>query len=439
MRKMLVVAMREYQAAVRTKAFIISILAMPIFFGGSILVQGVMRKKVDTSDKLVAVVDQTGKLFDAIAAASARRDESDVYSTEAGDRRKIKPRYVFERVDMTDTNLDRLTLNLSERVRRKELFAFVIIGTDVIRPAGDPALARVAYHSNAPTYDDIYDWLAPTITNQVRELRFKALELPQERIQQALVSVPHTNLGLVSQDETGQIVAAAETNRVANLLVPLGLMMLMWMIVMITAQPLMQSTLEEKMQRIAEVLLGSVTPFQLMMGKLIGIVGVSLTMATIYLVGGFLAIRQAGFAEHFPAHVIWWFVVFQALAVLLFGSLFAAIGAAVTDMREAQNLLTPVMLVVVAPLFVWINVLKEPLSPFSTAISLFPPATPMLMVLRQAVPPGVPAWQPALGVVLVLLTTITCVFVAGRIFRVGILMQGQGANFRELVHWVVRG
>jgi ABC-2 type transport system permease protein len=439
MRKMLVVAMREYQAAVRTKAFIISIVAMPVFFGGSIIVQGVMRDRVDTSDRTVAVLDLTGALFPTIAQAASKRNETTIYKGEGDQRRKVLPRYLFEEVEADGEDVSQLSLTLSDRVRAKQLFAFVVIGPDIIRPGDDPTRARIAYHSNTPTYDDIFDWIVPVIRSRVQEMRFEALELPRERIQEAMSAVAGSNLGLVSTDEAGQIVDAAESNRLANVLVPLGLMMLMWMIIMVTAQPLMQSTLEEKMQRIAEVLLGSVTPFQLMSGKLLGIIGVSLTMATIYLIGAFIAINRAGFGSFFPAHLIWWFVIFQTLAVVLFGSLFAAIGAAVTDLREAQSLLTPVMLVVVSPLFVWFNVLKEPLSPFSTAVSLFPPATPMLMLLRQAVPPGIPTWQPLLGVVLVFVSAVACVFIAGRIFRVGILMQGQGANFRELIRWTLRG
>ena len=134
-----------------------------------------------------------------------------------------------------------------------------------------------------------------------------------------------------------------------------------------------------------------------------------------------------------------WFVTFQALAVLMFGSLFVAIGAAVTDMKEAQSVMMPVMILVMLPLFVWIYVVREPSAPLSVALSLFPPATPMLMIIRQAVPPGVPIWQPALGILLVLLTTTVLVFAAGRIFRVGILMQGKGANFGQMIRWVIRG
>ena len=133
------------------------------------------------------------------------------------------------------------------------------------------------------------------------------------------------------------------------------------------------------------------------------------------------------------------FVVFQTLAVLMFGALFIAVGAAVTDMKEAQSLTTPVMILVMFPIFVFSKVIEEPTAPLSVILTLIPPATPMLMTRRQAVPPAVPLWQPLLGIVLVLMTTLVFVFAAGRIFRVGILMQGKGANVAELFRWVFRG
>jgi len=193
------------------------------------------------------------------------------------------------------------------------------------------------------------------------------------------------------------------------------------------------------MQRIAEVLLGSVSPTQLMMGKLFGTVGVSLTIVVMYLAGGYAAMKYSGFGDYFPPGLAIWFVLYTALAVLLYGSVFSAIGAAVSDLKEAQSLLTPVMLVLVAPMFVWLNVLKEPSSTFSIVASLIPPATPMLMIMRQAVPPYVPIWQPLLGIALVLLTTLFCVWAAGRIFRVGILMQGRGAKVGEMLRWIWSG
>mgnify|MGYP000577479711 CR=1 FL=1 len=97
------------------------------------------------------------------------------------------------------------------------------------------------------------------------------------------------------------------------------------------------------------------------------------------------------------------------------------------------------MVVAFAPMFVWMNVVREPNSTLSTVLSLFPTATPMLMIVRQVVPPGIPSWQPVLGAVLVLLTTTAFVFAAGRIFRVGILIQGKGAKISDMLRWLLRG
>jgi ABC-2 type transport system permease protein len=123
----------------------------------------------------------------------------------------------------------------------------------------------------------------------------------------------------------------------------------------------------------------------------------------------------------------------------MFGLLFIALCAACSEIRVTQTLLWPVMLIAMLPLFIWLNVAREPTSTFATVMSLVPTATPMLMVIRLAVPPGITWWQPALGMLLMLVTTILFVYAAGRIFRVGILMQGKGASLRDLTRWMVRG
>ncbi len=444
MRKMIVVAVREYQAAVRTKAFVISMIAMPILMCGVLIAQTILEDKRDISDRHVAIVDHTGELFDAIVEASNERNEQDIkdqgiYETKNGKRKQVMPRFVIERIAPTADDPERVKLNLSNRVRDGELFAFVIIEPDVITPKDGDSRQSIDYHSNSPTSDDFQRWVGFPINNRIKELRFAKAGLDQEVVKKATKWMSIANLGLVSVDKEGNITKATETNELANIFIPMGMMMLMFMIINIGATPLVHSVLEEKMQRIAEVLLGSIPPFQLMMGKLIGMVGVSLTLAVIYLFGAYFAIRHAGFEEYFPSHLVIWFVTFLALAVLMFGSVFVAIGAAVSDMKESQSALMPVMIVVAMPLFCWIFVVREPTAPLSVILSLIPPATPMLMTIRQAVPPGVPLWQPVVGIVLVLLTTIVCVFAAGRIFRVGILMQGKGANFAQMLRWVIRG
>jgi ABC-2 type transport system permease protein len=216
-------------------------------------------------------------------------------------------------------------------------------------------------------------------------------------------------------------------------------MILMFMLILVGGTPAMQGVVEEKMQRIAEMVLGSVRPFQLMMGKLLGLMGVSLTLSALYLGGAYWAANHYGVADLVSPGLIVWFVIFLCLAILMYGSLFIAVGAACSDIRDTQTMLWPVMLVACLPMFVWINVAREPTSSFSTGISFFPFATPTLMLIRLAVPPGIGYVQPLLGVAVMLVTTVACVYIAGRVFRVGILMQGKGASLRDLGRWILRG
>ncbi|MBN4058866.1 ABC transporter permease [bacterium AH-315-J04] len=438
--------MREYQAAVRTKTFIITLILMPVMMGGGIAVQLLLKDTVDTTDKHIAVVDLTGQLYDSVSSAAAERNEKDIFSQEEeevekeGDKKQVKPRYMIEQETPATDDRDEMIFALSERVRNEELFSFVIIEADAIDSSDpNPMRQALSYYSNSPTYNDVRRWIDDPINVAIQMIRMNKENLDVEVVSRVTQQHRMSNLGLVDKDESGQITKAQQTNEIANIMIPMGMMMLMFMTIMIGAQPLVNSVLEEKMQRISEVLLGSVPPFQLMMGKLLGMVGVSLTIGTMYLAGSAAAIYYAGYGEMFPSHIVWWFLIFQGLAVLMFGSLFIAVGAAVSDLKEAQNVQTPMTLFMVAPMFVWLNVVQEPTSTFSVVLSLIPPVTPMLMTIRQAVPPGVPTWQPLLGVVLMLITTVICVFVAGRIFRIGILMQGKAPTFREAIGWIARG
>jgi ABC-type Na+ efflux pump permease subunit len=134
-----------------------------------------------------------------------------------------------------------------------------------------------------------------------------------------------------------------------------------------------------------------------------------------------------------------WFVVFQSLAILMFGSMFLAAGSCCNDLREAQNLVLPIWLPMIIPFFFLSTVMEHPDSLFATALSLFPPATPMLMLLRMSLPPAPALWQPIVGAIGTLVTTVVCVWLAGRVFRVGLLLSGKPPKFSQMLRWVVSG
>jgi ABC-2 type transport system permease protein len=140
-----------------------------------------------------------------------------------------------------------------------------------------------------------------------------------------------------------------------------------------------------------------------------------------------------------PFGALPWLFVYGIAAALMFGALFVALGSACSDLRESQSVLMPVWLLAMAPMFIWLPLVKEPGGKLALYASLFPPFTPMLMLLRQATPGGVPAWQPWVGLTEVIAFTVLCVWAAGRIFRVGTLMQGKPPRLGEILKWAVRG
>ena len=130
------------------------------------------------------------------------------------------------------------------------------------------------------------------------------------------------------------------------------------------------------------------------------------------------------------------FMLFLVLAVLIFGSIFTAIGAACTDLKDAQGMMGPAMMLVMFPVFSWMVVLRAPDSTVSVVLSMIPFATPFLMLLRASLQPGPPLWQLLGSIALTLSTMLFLVWAAGKIFRTGILMQGKSASFAEMVRWV---
>lgn len=444
MRKMLVVAVREYLAAVRTKTFVITLVIIPVLMSGSIFVQWLLRDFHDTKTKHFAVVDRTpgSRLYPAIARTVQIYNEQ---TKNPATNKEILPHFDVEQVPASANApeaIDEQRLELSERVRTGELFGFLEISPEVLEPANGQTGKQkhlIRYQSNRPTNLDFPRLIEEPLLQAIQNTRIDEARLgvDHDKLREIMRPAPVEAMGLTRRNPvSGDIEDGSLQSRIAPVAVPIGFVMLMFMVVMMTASPLMQGVVEEKMQRIAEVLLGSVRPFDLMLGKLLGMTAVSLTITAVYLGGAYWAARHYGFAEYIPTYLLAWFFVFQALAALMYGSLFIAVGAACTDMKETQNLMWPVMLIAMVPMFLMGSVLQEPNSAVAVSLSFFPFATPMLMIMRQSVPPGVPAWQPFLGVALVVLMTLVCVWAAGRIFRVGILMQGKGAKLGEMLRWV---
>lgn len=444
-RKVAVVASTEFNNAVRTKAFVASVLMLPIIYGAAIFIQ-IVANRADTRTRAFALVDRTGAVAPEIVEAARQYNQFGVFDEN---QKQVRPRFEPEVVEAGPAADADLAARLSDRVRSGELFAFLEVPADLMEPAPG-STPRLRYHTNTPTDIDLPRWLDGVVNSAVQRARFQRAGLDPAKVAAAMSRVDTDTLGLVDRAPQAPASAAsgaspapsppAEARKIDPIRtfgLPIALVFVMFITIMSTTPQLMQTVLEEKMSKISEVLLGSVTPFELMLGKLLGNVGVALLLAGLYLGTAFAVAARYGYGDMAQPGLLLATVLFIFLGVTLFGSLFMAIGSACSDLKDAQSLMFPVMMLAMLPAFFWSVVLQRPDSPVSVAASLFPPATPFLMLMRMALSPAPPAWQVGLGVVLTTLTALLCVAAAAKIFRTGILMQGKAPSFVELARWVL--
>lgn len=437
MNKIITIASTEYVNALRSKAFLIGLLAMPLMVGLMIIVPQLTKDKVDLSNRKFAIVDFSGRLGAGIVRQAQERNKTDIFSNGKGEKTKseqAQPRFLPELVAPGNAAWEDHVLQLSDRVREKELFAFVLIGEKATDQGTE---GRIAYHTQTPTFQALPSWLEQIINREVRRIRFEREGLDSQLIQEITRQANVERLGLASQSESGEVQEAKKENRIATFAIPAVSMFLLFMMVMSSTPALLNSVLEEKMQKIIEVLLSSVTPFQLMMGKLLATVSVASTLSFLYLSALTWFAWNRGLLEFVPPSLFFWFFFFLVLAILIFGSMFLAIGSTCSEIQDAQSLMVPAMLLVMVPVMTWLPILQSPTGAFARWMSLFPPATPMLMMLRMAIPPGLPWWEILLGVIVAIGFTLLTVASAAKIFRIGVLSQGQTPSFGRMLQWLL--
>jgi ABC-2 type transport system permease protein len=428
--KALIVAVSEFTTLTRSKAFLVGLALMPVIMAIGFGVQKFTRENVDTKDRRFVVVDRSGVLYQAIAAAAEQSNQS---GADGGTRRA--PRYLpTEQSFAPDDQAARSVL--SDRVRKEDLYAFVEVPSDIVDPGSN---ASLAYYSNHPADQSLPGWIGGVVNREVLNIRFRNAAVDRGLVTRLTKRVEVSELGLLERDQAGGIKAASRVDKIRTFVIPVGMMLILLFSVMSGSPQLLNSVMEEKMSRISEVLIGSVTPFELMMGKLLGSAAVSFLLALIYVVVGVFAARHYGYGDAIHARDLAWFALFLAVSVMMFGSMFISIGAACTDLKDAQGMMGPAMMFLMLPWMTWFAVLNAPESPMAIGLSLFPSATPFLMLLRIMLPPGPPVWQVVLGVALTIATAMGFTYAAGKIFRTGLLMQGKAATLGEMWRWVRAG
>lgn len=438
MRKIWTLFKREYRAAVRTKSFIISLVLVPIMMGGGFAAMIIMENNKDTDDKHFVVIDHSGLMTGPLEEALEKRNREEIFNSKTGE--KVDAAYLVEFMEPDTRDPEGQRLALSERVESQELHAFVEIGPDIMYPAVEENEAYIKYYSQHSFNDQIRYWFQNVINNRVQEMRAAVLNLDEAQAKNLMWWISIEGMGLATVDKkTGEQQDAERTNELQTFLVPYVLLILMFMLVMMSAIPQLSSVMEEKNERIAEVLLGSITPFQFMMGKVMGGIGVSLTTAAIYVAAGVFTLNYIGMESLIPMDVLPWFFIFTVLFVLMVGSGMAALGATCNDNKDAQSLTFPAILPAIIPMFLIAPVIADPTGPLATTLALIPPFTPTVMVMRMASSVTIPMWQPVVGLVGVILFTIFSVWIGARIFRTAILIQGQKPTFATLYKYAFKG
>jgi ABC-type Na+ efflux pump permease subunit len=245
-----------------------------------------------------------------------------------------------------------------------------------------------------------------------------------------LVNVPRVRSVTVSQEADRGTVGGF------GFVLPIAFMVLMFMSVMGSGGGLLTTTVEEKSSRVIEVLLSAVSPMQLMAGKLLGHMGISLLMMSVYIALGLAGLSAFSLFGLLDVSLIGYLFVFYLIGFFTIGSLMMAAGAAVNDMREAQSLMMPLTLMLTAIWFVWFPISRDPNSTLAVVLTYVPPVGPFVTLLRLASTSPPPAWQVWLSIAVGCVGVVGAVWFSSKVFKIGLLMFGKPPNFATLVRWV---
>jgi ABC-2 type transport system permease protein len=421
-----VVAKREYLQRVKSKGFWIGTVVLPLFILAVTVLPSYFLSKSRTSQKIV-VVDVTGRVGAALLEGSRRGDAE----------RKGVPQDRIASFDIAleppagDREAQRESLN--RRVLDEEIDAWVWVGEGAL--TGEP----VRYHARSVSNIITQELLEDDLSAVVRQARFADAGLDPARVDELARPV---RLETVRVSEGGSRAEAG----IGGAAFAYVLFFILYMILMIWGQQVMNGVLEEKGSRVVEIVVSSVKPFELMMGKLTGICLVGLTQFAIWLgtagvitapgVMASLAVlpEEVSLPQLTVAMVVN-YVLFFILGFFVYASLYAAIGAAFNNLQEAQQVAGVAGFFFVVPFFFMFPIINDPNSTMAVVTSLIPPLTPLLMALRVSLQMP-PLWQLLLGYALTLAFIFGMIWVCARIYRIGILMYGKKPTFKELWRWV---
>jgi ABC-2 type transport system permease protein len=425
-----VVAKREYLQRARSKAFWVTTLILPLFVAAVSILPAVLMAKSKTQQKIV-VVDETGKVgTDLVAKMNAQQTAP--AEKAADDKGSDKEQNVTFAASMEPLAADRAAqrIALDRQVLAKTIDAWVWIGPEVFQDK------PVEYHARSISNIFTQAVLRGNLSSAVRQVRLHEAGIDPARVEALSREVKLDPQQVAAKGKGGGGMGAA--------FLAVGLFLILYVSILVWGQQVMQGVLEEKGSRVIEVLVSCITPFELLLGKLIGICLLGLTQLSIWL-GTMLAVTTPAVAAALPflpkkalptlaPSMLINFILLFILGFLAYATLYAAIGASFNNVQEAQQASSIAMVFVVIPVMVMWPVVNDPNSTMATVLSLIPMFTPLLMPLRIALDMP-PAWQIALAYALTIGFVIGMVWLCARIYRVGILMYGKKPTFQEIWKW----
>jgi ABC-2 type transport system permease protein len=408
---------REYLEAVRKKTFLLSTMVVPILMIGVIFASVYFAERGPEKSLRVAMVDGTGDL-------GARFEEAMDDSLSDGSRR-----FVFEDVPMTGRSDEEIKERLRERMEAEDLDAFLLIPPDLLD--GAPA----EFYARSVGVLGLNRRFRVALEQVVIEKRLALEGLRADRLQLLMKDVELKTLLIEKGEEK-------ESRFEQEYATTMAAVMILYMTILVHGLSIMRSVLEEKSSRVIEIILSSVSSIQLMVGKIIGTGLVSLTqyaiwasVALILMLAGPGGATAFDLAEHISWGEVGFMVLFFLLGFLLFGTAYAAIGAMCNTEQEAHNLHTPLVMLLIAPVFVAMQVIQDPSGTLARVLSFVPFSAPILMFMRVSIS-SPSALEIVLSILGIVISILVMFWIVARIFRVGVLMYGKRPSLPELIRWI---
>lgn len=429
MNKIWLVTRREYLWTVRRKGFIITTIGMPLFFSALIAIsagaQYLAFRSTRATAETVGLVDESGvvrfNLLERVRAGEPKSDDKPMSSREIqrGPGRDVKP--------ITNLKIQRFETRQQahDAFVRKELRGYYVVPTDYVT-RGE---VELGIKTGSFMADDEPGWNAVERLLDASLLEGKLEDKMAERIWRS------AKLKRVMLKETGEPDKAGEMAGLTGFLVPYAFTLFFMLSILFPAGYLLQSVAEEKENRVIEILLSSLTPDQLLAGKVLGLCGAGLTQIAAWsLIGIAPAVKLLPFLD------LRWSqlaiaLVFFVLGFLLFGTLMGGFGSLGNNAKESQQMSAVWTILAVSPMFFLAAILAQPNGVLARVMSFIPLTAPITIVLRTSAT-RVPWWEVILSAVILMASLVLFIRLAAKMFRLGVLMYGKRPTLGEIFKWL---